>query len=127
MKKFFIYLFCCLAVPVYSTAACLMNHSAEQEVIIPIEKTGNNESENPRGIGFSSITCIYSNSRFAFYFNNSFENTTIIITNTTTGEQWYESTLFPTNSISISTSGSKGVYSISICTETDYYYGSFYK
>lgn len=126
MKKLFLLLLFVIPLPL-SIEITATTHRDSDVVTIPINKGSDEYDENmPRSIITSDVLCIYSGSTFLFYFYNTFENVTIIVTNTTTGEQWSKSAYLP-SCINITTSGSNGSYIISIYTETDFYSSQFLK
>lgn len=100
----------------------------EDVVTIPIEKTGEEEQEkNPRGLVISPIACLYSNGSFIFSFYEAFEDVTIQITNTSTGEQWSNYMECFESDVMIPVSSNAGTYNISIYTDNGYYTGIFQK
>lgn len=115
-----------MAIPIYGFAINELSDSNDEGVVVPIEKSEEEEGKNnPRIFNNSPIMCLYSGDALTFLFYDSFEDVTIVVKNGTTGEL-----------LSLNTSSgepvrisvqSAGVYYISIVTDFGNYSGSFIK
>lgn len=102
----------------------------DEDVVTITKNTGEseeNKKNNPRGLVISPIACLYCNGSFIFSFYETFEDVTIQITNTSTGEQWSNYMEYSESSVRIPASSNAGTYNISIYTDNGYYTGIFQK
>lgn len=78
----------------------------------------------PRTIVNTDIEAYYSYGELSLTFNVDLGNADIVVTNTTTGESWYDS-VNGVGTASFTLSGDEGYYIINIYTDYDEYYGEF--
>lgn len=81
-------------------------------------------SIKPRTIVNNDIEAYYSYGELYFIFNVNLGNADIVVTNTTTGESWYDG-VNGIGSTVITLSGDEGYYIIHIYTDYGEYYGEF--
>ena len=78
----------------------------------------------PRTIVNNDISAHYSYGELFFTFNVNLDHADIVVTNTTTGESWYDG-VNGIGSTVITLSGDEGYYIIHIYTDYGEYYGEF--
>ncbi|MBR4854206.1 MAG: DUF3244 domain-containing protein [Alistipes sp.] len=78
----------------------------------------------PKTIVYEEIEAHYSSMVLSFVFNADLGNAHIVVTNTTTGESWYDS-VNGVGVTSIMLSGDEGYYEIYIYTDRGDYNGEF--
>lgn len=78
----------------------------------------------PKTIVYEEIEAHYSSMVLTFVFNADLGNAHIVVTNTTTGESWYDS-VKGVGVTSIMLSGDEGYYEIYIYTDRGDYNGEF--
>ena len=122
MKKLLL-LFCVILIA--SGANADNPNSPSTGVPLPIVPKPINPNEKPKPLSLlQDIEATYLNGEIFFVFNVDLGNANIVITNTTTGESWYDG-VNGIGSTVITLSGDEGYYIIHIYTDCGDYSGSF--
>lgn len=109
-----------IAVEAYSDSA----EPTKTTVLIAIEKSY--KGSLPRSVTLSPISCLYICGTLHFNFSSDIGQMTITVTNSLTGEQWFEMADAIDGSAEIAISDESGEYTILIETESGItYFGSF--
>ena len=113
------------AILIASVANADNPNSPSTGVPLPIVPKPINPNEKPKPLSLlQDIEATYLNGEIFFVFNVDLGNVNIVITNTSTGESWYDG-VNGVGTTSITLSGDEGYYEIYIYTDCGDYSGTF--
>ena len=120
MRKLLL-LFCAILIASVSNAD--NPNSPSTGVPLPIVPEPINPKPKPLSL-LQDIEATYLDAEIFFVFNVDLGNADIVVTNTTTGESWYDG-VNGVGSTVITLSGDEGCYIINVYTDSGEYYGEF--
>ena len=107
-----------------SFAMCANDTPTHQPVIIEKQPTQPSSNTKPLSLNDRDIEAFLSGDTIFFIFNRNLGDADIVVSNLTTGEQWYGS-LSGIGTTSVVLSGDSGDYDVAIYTDNGDYYGYF--